>query len=734
MMQVDVASADGGFRFVVLAPGRYAVTVEELGFQPRTVVDVPVRRAREVDFTFELPYADPPVMTIDTVPFPASALELDPLSRAFGRLELEQVPDGRRNLGELGEQLALGGDALEINGLPAAASGVVSDGLRIRGAGHPWLVDRTQLSEFVPSALVRSTLVSDETDVEWSGYAGGWILGDTRRARQRLEVSLFGDWTGDALVSSDRIGGDLASFGSARGGLRVGGPILPDTAFFVLGAQVNQVRSPLPRAWAPRPVDDALEASTKSLGVDPAPLLRPRVTETDAAAVYGRSDWRLADGQQLSVRGQFASVTGDGVDVGPDGTWTPETTLDGSDLAATASLTSYWGAAVANEVRVGFPPLHRPPSHVAASSTAAVGVRVRADRRTPPSCSHARHVMTPSVREFSGSQSEWDDFVTAQPQSKRFHQFGWKQIIESVFGHECIYLESRSESETLNGVLPLLRVRSHLFGPFLVSMPFLNYGGPVGEPDAVTALCEAATKRAEEHGADLLELRGRHELVTDLAVSHRKITVASRPSQGRPRSALGRSQDESAQPGTTSMKEGVEVRFVRRELGPFYDIFCRHMRDLGTPAQSRGLFERIGDEFPESVWFGCAYLRGCPVASGCGFRWDDEFEIIWASSLRAYNRIAPNMLLYWKFMERCVEEGIRVFNFGRCTPGSGMHRFKRQRGSRDQPLWWYQAGPGRKLDAPSPDDGRYSWGLRVWRRLPMAVASAVGPRVVQYIP
>ncbi len=354
MMQVDVASADGGFRFAMLAPGMYAVTAEELGFQPRTVLDVPVRRARDVDLTIELPFADPPVMTIDTVRFAASALELDPLSRAFGRLELEQVPDGRRNLGELGEQMALGGDALEIDGLPAASSGAVSDGLRTSGARHPWLVDRTQLSAFVPSALVRSTLVSDETDVEWSGYAGGWFLADTRRAPQRLEVSLFGDWTGDALVSSDRFGGDLISFGSVRGGLRVGGPIIADTAFFVIGAEVNRVRSPLPRAWVPRPVDVALAASTDSLGVDLAPFLRPRVTETDAATVYARFDWRLAEGQQLSVRGQFASVTGDGVDVGPDGTWTPGTTLDGSDLAATASLTSYWGGALANEARVGF--------------------------------------------------------------------------------------------------------------------------------------------------------------------------------------------------------------------------------------------------------------------------------------------------------------------------------------------------------------------------------------------
>ena len=48
------------------------------------------------------------------------------------------------------------------------------------------------------------------------------------------------------------------------------------------------------------------------------------------------------------------------------------------------------------------------------------------------------------------------------------------------------------------------------------------------------------------------------------------------------------------------------------------------------------------------------------------------------------------MLLYWAFMERAVHERLTLFNFGRCTPGAGTHRFKRQWGSRDEQLWWYQ--------------------------------------------
>jgi hypothetical protein len=90
--------------------------------------------------------------------------------------------------------------------------------------------------------------------------------------------------------------------------------------------------------------------------------------------------------------------------------------------------------------------------------------------------------------------------------------------------------------------------------------------------------------------------------------------------------------------------------------------------------------------------------------------------------------------LYWSFLERAVETGVRIFNFGRCTPGGGTHRFKRQWGSRDEQLWWYQVSRDDTAATPSPDDAKYSWGPRLWRKLPLPVATALGPRIVRFIP
>ena len=107
----------------------------------------------------------------------------------------------------------------------------------------------------------------------------------------------------------------------------------------------------------------------------------------------------------------------------------------------------------------------------------------------------------------------------------------------------------------------------------------------------------------------------------------------------------------------------------------------------------------------------------------------------WASALVEFNRVSANTGLYWAFMERASADGCTCFNFGRCTPDSATHRFKRQWGGRDVPLYWYErAVGGGAAHTPSPDDGAYSWGPRLWRRLPVWVASALGPRIVRGIP
>jgi FemAB-related protein (PEP-CTERM system-associated) len=335
--------------------------------------------------------------------------------------------------------------------------------------------------------------------------------------------------------------------------------------------------------------------------------------------------------------------------------------------------------------------------------------------------------------DSTGSEVEWDTFASAQHGYTHFHQIRWRTVIERVFGHQCVYLGARDSAGHLVGVLPLVRVRSVMFGHYLVSMPFLNYGGPIGTEAGVRALVSEAVELARRDGVKLLELRSSVPLETALHVSHRKITVVldlpgSSDALLKTFSAKLRSQIRRPQ------KEGITVKFGGDQIEPFFSVFSRHMRDLGTPTQSLGFFREIANQFPDDCWFGCAYLDDLPIAGGCGFHFGDQFEMTWASSLREHNRLSANMLLYWAFMDRAVAAGLTRFNFGRCTRGGGTHKFKMQWGGREEELWWYHHSRSRVVSTPSPNDARFSWGPRIWRRLPAAIATKVGPSIVRYIP
>lgn len=340
--------------------------------------------------------------------------------------------------------------------------------------------------------------------------------------------------------------------------------------------------------------------------------------------------------------------------------------------------------------------------------------------------------MTLRVAPFEGSPAEWNALLAGAPAATHCHRHEWLGVIGETFGHQTFAWGAWDPAGALVGVLPLVRVRTPLFGHYLVSMPFLNAGGPLGSTDAVKALAVEASRLAAAERPRLLELRSRDQLPIGLRVSHRKITVildlpATGADLSRQLPSKLRSQVRRPQ------KEGVEARFGSDLVGDFYRVFAIHMRDLGTPVLPKRFFELAGQRFGDDAWFGCCYLAGEPIACGAGFRFRDSFELTWASSLRRFNRLAPNMFLYWAFLERAVEHGIREFDFGRCTPGGGTHRFKQQWGGRDVQLWWYQ--DGRDSATPSPDQGVVmALATKVWSRLPVRLTTALGPGIVRGIP
>jgi FemAB-related protein (PEP-CTERM system-associated) len=338
------------------------------------------------------------------------------------------------------------------------------------------------------------------------------------------------------------------------------------------------------------------------------------------------------------------------------------------------------------------------------------------------------------IEVASGASAEWDRFVAAAEGATFCHLGGWQEIMTSVFRHECLYLVAKDARGEWRGVLPLVRVRSVL-GHYLISMPFVNDGGPLGDDAARLRLVEYALLEAQHSGADLLELRSRNELAGPLVPSNRKITVhLALPDSIEAlweKTFRAKLRSQARRP----IKEGMTTRCGLSELSTFYDVFACNMRDLGTPVLPRNFFERLASTFGEQVIFTSVYTAaGEPAAAACSVLWRDEVEIVWASALREFNKFSPNMLLYARTMEESITRGARLFNFGRCTPGGPTHKFKLQWGGYDVPLPWPSWSRVPDAGTPSPDRPVFQLATSVWRRLPMPIANRVGPLLARHLP
>jgi CelD/BcsL family acetyltransferase involved in cellulose biosynthesis len=136
------------------------------------------------------------------------------------------------------------------------------------------------------------------------------------------------------------------------------------------------------------------------------------------------------------------------------------------------------------------------------------------------------------------------------------------------------------------------------------------------------------------------------------------------------------------------------------------------------------LFSEVLRLFPDRARIYIVRHQGRAVAGAVTFSFRDTVLVPWASSLRAYRHLCPNMLLYWTMMEGAIGGGFRVFDFGRSSRGAGTHQFKLQWGAEESPLHWEYVLVNRET---APDQGpanpRFNLAIEAWRRLPLWLAN-----------
>lgn len=326
----------------------------------------------------------------------------------------------------------------------------------------------------------------------------------------------------------------------------------------------------------------------------------------------------------------------------------------------------------------------------------------------------------------------WEAFVDSHPDASFFHRWGWREVIERAFGHD-IHFQLAERDGRIAGVLPLVRVRSRLFGDALVSMPFGVYGGPLGEDEAVrVALQDSACQLADNLGVDALELRHLQSRnpgwpTKNLYVTFRKAIEADHDANLK---AIPRKQRAMVRKGIKAGLEGVEDD----DVDGFFAVYAESVRNLGTPVFPRRYFHLLKQVFGDACTLLHIRHQGQSVAAVMSFWFRDEVLPFYGGSRPAARALAGNDFMYWELMRRAADRGARLFDFGRSKAGTGAYSFKKNWGFEPEPLHYeYHLVRAERMPEVNPNNPKYRLLIDAWKRLPLPLANLIGPRLSPYL-
>jgi FemAB-related protein (PEP-CTERM system-associated) len=339
-----------------------------------------------------------------------------------------------------------------------------------------------------------------------------------------------------------------------------------------------------------------------------------------------------------------------------------------------------------------------------------------------------------TVRAFRADDgARWDNFVRACATGTFFHLSPWKRVIERAFGHRTHYLLAE-RAGVVTGVLPLTHVRSALFGSSLISNAFGVYGGPVAaDQESLRALDAEAVRLVQALGAPVLEMRGFAEeragwqTKSELYATFRKPIL---PSVEANMKAVPRKQRAMIRKG---LQNGLRSQ-VDGGVDRLHRIYAESVRNLGTPVFAKSYFQILTEEFG-----GCCDVitvtdDGQAVAAVLNFYFRDEVLPYYGGGVLAARGLAANDFMYWEVLRRACERGCRIFDFGRSKTGTGAHAFKRNWGFEPTPLvYQYSLAAGRKAPELNPLNPKFRLLVAAWKRLPLPLATRLGPLIVKGI-
>ena len=155
-----------------------------------------------------------------------------------------------------------------------------------------------------------------------------------------------------------------------------------------------------------------------------------------------------------------------------------------------------------------------------------------------------------------------------------------------------------------------------------------------------------------------------------------------------------------------------EIGNNQKLLQDFYDLYLKHMREIGSLPHSWKFFADIQGTCQPAVSIFVGYMGETPTVASFAFLNGDELYGAWLGMDSAYKKDNVFLTMLWSITEYCEQIGKTSYNLGRSSLDSNAYEFKKRFADQIRPIHYYQLALPKTQATRSPVYNSAAWLIR----------------------
>ena len=348
----------------------------------------------------------------------------------------------------------------------------------------------------------------------------------------------------------------------------------------------------------------------------------------------------------------------------------------------------------------------------------------------------------------NSNAKSWEDFTDSLDFTPPQHLMTWMNSIKDSYGNCEVLCYMDIKDKKIRAAFPFFLVKSKIFGDRVISQPFIDFGGPIGEFNE-KFIHEAIGNIKAKFGGEIKHIEIRlNKFVPHYEDIERVITaIGFKKEMKRQQFILKLETEEKlwnnfiriTRKGIKkAQKSGLTLNEIKdeNELKKFYELYLKSMRDFGTPQHSYDFFANFFNMMKKNIRGLNCYKDGKLIGSLIVLCSKNYMYAAYNFSEHSSLIYQPNDLLYWEMIRWAIKNEIKYFDFGQCetdakegSHAAGIYKFKSKWMGTLYERPYFFLSFNEEKEGNSQEKEKFKEMIKIWQNLPIILIKKIGPQI-----